>query len=323
MNNKVAAMAGTGSQYSWGQLFNPVSQYFGGGDRYPEFVAKMFPDNARAAWLTSKVGAVGLLAAALAGVARLVQHGAKMRELADSDDPARNVRNDLGTTFNIPLDTAEQGKKGQRKKAAEVPLQTVPYPGALNVFKNTVNTAIPIGAFALAAALSYKGADYLADRRRNAVLDKAIANKRNTIRNLMKVRAQQARGVVDDAAVQRELDNAASGENYVKTASDAHPIVRNALSSLGLVVLGLGGAAALGAYRYFSMANPNNIKYNAINKGLREYARTKASGTPLTIVPTDSEQYFQQIAGGDDPKGQSPREQPELTETRKHISITL
>ena len=70
-------------------------------------------------------------------------------------------------------------------------------------------------------------------------------------------------------------------------------------------------------------ANPANIKYKAIKKGLREYAKNKAAGTPLTIVPTDADAYFKQIAGDDETQEAPVRQQPELPEANKPISITL
>ena len=63
MEKHAATLAATGGpDVSYKNLFNPISPITGGGDKYPGFVANMFPNNPRAAWLASKVGAVTLLA---------------------------------------------------------------------------------------------------------------------------------------------------------------------------------------------------------------------------------------------------------------------
>ena len=328
MNYKQAAMAGTGSNYSWAQLFNPFSVFMGGGDRYPEFVARMFPYSQRdKAWMVSKIGAVSILAAALAGGTRALQHASRMQELAESDAPTKNIRSDLGTTFNIALGADDDGKKKKKSmgKTAELD-QEVEWPAATDIAANVVNTGLPIAAFALAAAAAYKGVDAIADKRRVDVLDDAIVRKRKAVKRLMQARAQQARGTISDKEVDDALAAAAANENYIKTAQDegvTRMATRDILAGIGLLMVGLTGASAIGAYKYFSASDPANIKYKAIKKGLKEYAKTKAAGTPLTIVPTDAAQYFGAIAGGNGQQELSVRQQPEITQANKPISITL
>ena len=326
------ALAGTGSRFSWAQLFNPISSILGGGDRYPEFMAKMFPKNPDAAWLTSKAAAVSLLAAALAGGARAIRHGLQMNDLAESDAPYKNMRTGISTTFNSPLGTEEDDirkKQGVKKNAADeaavAPLQTVTYPDATALRRNTLNLALPVLISALVAGGTYKKVDDISDKLRSNALDTAIKNKRRTVRNLMQARARQARGTITDKEVEKALADAYADDNYIKTAAskDPHPYTRGVLSSLGLIITALGGASAIGAYKYFSLSNPSNIKYKAIEKGLKEYAKQKALHTPLTIAPTDSQEYFSQIAGEPQESKPSPRQEPELVETHKPIGITL
>jgi hypothetical protein len=231
-----------------------------------------------------------------------------MAAMRDEDDPGEKLHSQLGTTFAVPLG----------KTAAE---QAVPMPSALSP-QNIVNTAVPVGAFLLAAAGAWKGADMLADKRRNNLLTKAIAAKSNTVRDLMQIRARIAKGTATDQEVADVLAGVNDDDNYVKTAGeDPHPVVRSGVTGLGLLLLALTGATAVGSYRYFSESDPDNLKYKAVQKGLNEYARNKTGMTPITTVPQDAATYFQSIDDGADDK--STRELPEKESTRKPISITL
>ena len=310
MDKKAAPLAATsGNDVSYKNLFNPLSPLMGGGDKYPQFMANMFPGNPNAAWMASKAGAVALLAAALFGTARGVQHVKRMADMRDEDDPGDKLPSQLSTTFAVPLG----------KTAAD---QAVPMPSALSP-QNIVNTAVPVGAFLLAAAGAWKGADVIADKRRNSLLTKAIAAKSNTVRDLMQVRARIAKGTASDQEVADALARVDDEDNYVKTAAgnDPHPVVRSGITGLGLLLLALTGATAAGSYRYFSESDPDNLKYKAVQKGLNEYARNKTGMTPITTVPQDADTYFKQIDEGAGDK--STRELPEKESTRKPISITL
>lgn len=310
MKKQAVPLAATGgSDVSYLNLFNPLSPLMGGGDKYPKFMANMFPGNPRAAWLASKAGAAALLAASLFGVARGAQHVKRMAAMRDEDDPGEKLHSQLGTTFAVPLG----------KTAAD---QSIPMPSALST-QNITNAAVPIGAFLLAAAGAWKGADVLADKRRNRLLTNAIASKSNTVRDLMQIRARIAKGTASDQEVADTLARVNDDDNYVKTAAgnDPHPVVRSGLTGLGLLLMALTGATAIGSYRYFSESDPDNLRYKAVEKGLREYARNKTGMTPITTVPQDAGTYFRQIDEGAGEK--STRELPEKESTRKPISITL
>lgn len=327
MAQEVPNMAATdGPDVSYKNLFNPLSPLMGGGDKYPEFVANMFPGNPRAAWLVSKVGAVGLLAAALAGAVRGATHLSQMAKLKDRDDPADNLKSDVGTTYmgalggNSGKPNAEEKK--QLKRASEVPKQRVPFPNPLNVGENVANIAIPSMAVLLAALGGWYGADKLSDNSRKDRLNEAIANKHATIKNLIQTRARIAKGNISDEEVQKALNEISDSDNYVKTASDPHPIARTTVTGLGLLLVALGLTGAAGAYKYFSLSNPNNIQYKAMKKGLKEYAKQKAGITPITTIPSDADEYFQSIDQGA-AQGENPRELPEQPEGHREISVSL
>jgi hypothetical protein len=283
----------------------------GGGDKYPEFVANMFPNNPRAAWLTSKAGAVALLAAAIAGGVRGVQHLNRVADMRDEDDPGQKLDSQLSTTFNVPL-----GKHA----AEDIPKQMTLMPDAVSL-KTITNTAVPVGATLLAAALAWKGMDTFADNRRNKLLTDAIAAKSNTMRDLMQTRARIAKGTISDADISKALGRVDDESNYVKTAAEKYPNVRRGWTGLGLLVLALAGASATGAYKYFSASDPGNIQYKAIKSGLQEYARNKTGMTPITTIPQDAGSYFKSIDEGAKPK--SVREMNEKEDTHRPISVTL
>lgn len=306
----LAATSGEG--YSYANLFNPLSPIMGGGDKIPGFVSSMFPGNDRAAWLVSKAGAAGLLAAAVLGSVRVAQHVDRMAQLRDEDDPVDKEHKQLSTTFEVPL-----GKKA----AEEVPAAFVPMPSALST-ENVANVAIPVSALLLAGAGAWHAADTFADKRRNRQLDEAIAGKSNTVRDLIRLRARIAKGNADDAEVKRVLKSVKDDDNYIKTAG----VVRTGISGVGLLTLALLAASAAGSYSYFSASDPDNMKYKAMKKGLDAYARSKTSMTPISIIPKGGDEYFAGIdesdKEGDDDKDKA-RELPEQEATHQPISITL
>lgn len=329
MNKQAAPLAATGGpDVSYLNLLNPLSPLMGGGDKYPEFMANMFPTSPKAAWLTSKVGAIGLLAAGLFGAARLAQHANRMANLRDADDPAEKLTSQIGTTFEVPL--------GKHAAFNGIPTQSIALPDALST-QNITNAALPIGAALLAAAGGWKMADYIADTRRNKALGKAIQGKSNTIRDLMRVRARIAKGLATKAEVDKVLSNVADEDNYVKTASGEgapawtpprqtdpdkeHNMIRAGWTGLGLLVLALAGATGVGAYKYFKAADPGNIKYDAVKRGLNDYARNKTHMTPITTIPTDAGAYFQSIDEG--AKKPSPRDMPEQEHKLTPITVTV
>ena len=314
MDKQAAPLAATGGpDVSYKNLFNPLSPLMGGGDKYPEFVANMFPNNPRGAWMASKAGAVALLAAAIAGGIRGVQHLNRVADMRDEDDPGQKLDSQLSTTFAVPL-----GKHASE----DVPKQMLLMPPTLDT-RNVMNTAVPVGATLLAAALAWKGMDTLADNRRNKLLTDAIAAKSNTVRDLMQTRARIAKGNISDAEVSKALGRVDDESNYVKTAntSDRYPNIRRGVTGLGLLVLALAGASAAGSYAYFKASDPGNIQYKALKSGLQEYARNKTGMTPITTIPQDAGSYFQFIDEGAKPK--SVREMNEKEDTHRPISVTL
>jgi len=307
---------------SYLKLFNPLSPVMGGGDRYPEFMANMFPGRPTTAWLLSKAGAVALLAGALFGGIRLAQHVDKVDEISEEDNPAKKLKSQIGTTFAVPLNPI---KKSAGYDGTLGPKQTIEFPASYDPIANLRNTGIPIAAFLLAGGGAWMAADIYADKKRNALMTKAIEGKSNTVRALMKLRARIARGLATDAEVKNTMASIGNDENYVKTAAqsnDDHPYIRGITTSMALLIAGLGIATGIGAYKYFSASDTNNLRYRAIKRGLKDYARGKTFVSPVSVIPQDADKYFKDLYDENEGK-KSPRTEEDSLQPTNQISVTL
>ena len=310
----LASTKGPGVSY-W-NLFNPLSAMMGGGDRYPEFMAKMFPGKPTAAWLVSKIGAVGFLAAVLAGGARMLQHADTVDKISEEDNPAKKLKSQISTTFAVPLNA--------KTAALDGPKQSLEFPAVTNPWANARNVGLPMAAMLLAAGFSWDRADKYADKERNELMTKAIAGKSNTIRRLMKLRARIARGLADEKEVNSTLASIGNEENYVKTAAsnDEYPVARPVITSALLILAGLGVMTSIGSYKYSKASNINNLRYNAIKRGLKDYARNKSYASPVSIIPQDADQYFKDMYADED-KPKTPRGAEDADQPNNQIKVTL
>lgn len=321
----LASTGGSGYDVSYKNTFNPVSAAFSGGDKIAEWATNMgLPPEA--AYIAFKSGACALLAAGIAGGIRTMQHMTRVAEIEnDKDDPANKLKKQIGTTFKGPLGkTAEEKPVAPSGEPAKV---VIPMPPPTSM-DNVTNVVIPTAATILAAVGAWKGVDALADKRRNRVLTASITKKDDILKQLIAIRAKAAKGTATPAEIKAAL-GASDAEQYIKQASldkkEADDLldsaVRKFLSGSGAIILALGLTAAGGSYAYFSRSDPNNIKYKAMKKGLAEYAKSKALDTPISIVPEDAATYFKNIDAV--PTQKTLRQMPEMSATRKPISITL
>jgi len=311
----LASTKGPGVSYL--NLFNPLSAVMGGGDRYPEFMAKMFPGKPTAAWLVSKVGAVGFLAAILAGGIRLAQHVDTVDKISEEDNPAKKLKSQISTTFAVPLNA--------KTAALDGPKQSLEFPSITDTTANVRNAGLPLAVALLIAGASWDMADKWADKKRNDLMTKAIAGKSNTARRLMKLRARIARGLADEKEVNSTLASIGNDENYVKTASsnDEYPVARPIITSALLILAGLGVMTAIGSYKYSKASNINNLRYNAIKRGLKDYARNKSYASPVSIIPQDADQYFKDMYAEDGQKTRAPRDEEDAAQPNTQIKVTL
>ena len=158
------------------------------------------------------------------------------------------------------------------------------------------------------------------------------------MKRLIKTRSRLAKGNASDREVRRALGDVGNEDLYVKQAGLSKSAlldglvdtVRGTVGGLGTLSCLLLGAAAVGSYAYFGKADENNVRYRAMKKGLKEYARVKSGFTPVAIIPTKSRKFFAEI-DEESPRKKEPAvapsvrdEQPVLTETyNKPISLTL
>jgi len=320
-------MAEPGNGWNWRAIVPGASLLKDGLAKYPKQFSGLIPGSEWGDYLVASGVGAALLGVALMGGARgfkwLVDAG---REDTDSD-PAKKMREQLGTTF-----TYGEQANGTRKTAADatVPYGTVERPsGVAGIFKSTANVAVPALALILAGGAAFKGIDALADAAWTRRTEKNLARNQETLRKLIAVRARLAKGNASDEEVESALADAASS-GYVKRAFDLSDF-KSALGSgaerLGVAVLlltiGAGITSGVGAYRYFKKSDPGNIKYKAYERGLQDYARLKTQMTPLTISP--DRELLDSIddgpsgnAGTGDVRGMS-----EVAPTRRPITLTV
>lgn len=306
---------------SYWNTVNPISSVMGGVDRIPAWYAKMFPNTAsgrQAAHQTFKAGAVGLLTAALVGGYRSLKHYDEMEELEEADRPSKELASQLSTTF-----------EGDLIPQAKIAASSGRVPGSgVFTWQNFFGTAIPMSAGLLAASLAYRGADNYFDKRRNAVLTKAIKSKEDAIKQLIATRARLAKGVGTQEDIAAATEELGDKDVYVKDASlDKKALLglNDLFQHFGATTAAVILASAIGAYAYTSASDENNLKYKAYKRGLREYAKNKSGITPITIAPTNAQSYFDYINGETGDRQLTAREQPAIDtdNLNKPISISI
>lgn len=323
---------GLGGASYWNTI-NPISGLLGDRDRIPEWWGKMFPKTEtgqQIAGISFKSGAIALLTAGLVGGYRTLKHYGEMEDLESADRPGKDLAGHLSTTFTGKMNT-NNVKKQQKKKAADEDSGSgyrAQYPDSL-AWTNLLGSAIPLGASLLAAAATYKYTDKYFDKQRNDALTKSIAKKDKAVKDLIATRARLAKGTLNNAESKQLSGPGVSVEDaYTKDASlDKQALIRETAQLLGLMGSAAVLASAIGSYAYFSASDENNLKYKAYKKALREYAKNKSGITPVTILPKDSQAYFDSINGnkGAAKSTAAPRDQLALDtdSLNRPISISI
>ena len=304
---------------SYLNTLNPISSVTGGIDKIPEWYVKLFPKTKggmQAAHQTFKASAVGLLAAALVGGYRALQHADEMDELEEADRPGKELASQLSTTFSGDLIPQHKDASGR-----------VPGSGFLT-WQNFFGTAIPMSAVLLASSLAYSATDNYYDKRRNQALNKSIAAKEDAIKQLIAARARMAKGVGTQSELTEATEDLGDKDVYIKDASqDKQALlgINDLFQHFGAATAAVILASAIGSYAYTKASDENNIKYKAYKKSLKEYAKNKSGITPITIAPTNAQGYFDYLNGGETEEASSPREQIELNpdDLNKPISISI
>lgn len=339
-------------EVSYLNTLNPFSGFFGGGDKVPQWAYSIVPNDPGMSHLIFKSGACALLAAGLFGGARAIKHLNTVADMADKDNPAGKLKSQISTTFDMDL---QDKQKNQKKEAADKSTPAAYYHGTgesgSGYYQTTVSPsnilglALPIGATLLAASLAYKGVDSFAAKRRNRILDDAIAGKSQAVKKLMQTRARIAKGTISDAEIQDATKAINNEDIYIKNAAmnkeallkgfldwingfrtnetPQGQLAQSALQGYGLLAAAILATSAVGAYAYASKNDQNNIRFKALQKGLKEYTKAKAGLQPVTIVPGSAKEYFSAIDG--DAKAPTVRQEPTVDPDalNKPISVTL
>lgn len=316
--NKPSKTPMASTEGSWKDTLNMLSGITGGTSYVPQWWLDRYPGHEQGAALAFKAGAGALLAAGLIGGYRLLRHEDELIDIEDADRPGKDLVDQISTTFQGNL---LPNRKKQKKVATEVP--------ADNTFSwfTLGQTAIPVGAVVLSAALAYKGVDAAMDAHRNYKLDKAISNKENLVKQLITTRARIAKGTATEDEVTGVIQPLVDAGLYMKSASKkvAGLGLDPAVQGVGLIGSAIVLASAIGAYSYASASDENNLKYKAYKKALREYAKAKAGMTPITVAPADGSSYFKYIDEASDTAKTTPRHQPQLDTDafNKPISVSF
>lgn len=329
---------------SYANTLNPFSGFFGGGDKVPQWAYSLFPTNPNLSHLVFKTGACALLAAGIVGGARAIKHLNTVADMAEKDNPAGKLKSQLSTTFEMPLNNSKQANgDGTYYHGTGAP-GTGHYQSTFSL-ENALGMALPVGATLLAATLAYKGIDSIAASRRNRILDDAIKGKGDAVKSLMQTRARIAKGTITDAEVEAANKAINNDDIYIKNASldkqalikgikeyingmkdnkeTQGQIMQSAWQTYGMLAAALLAVSAGGAYAYYSKNDKNNIRFRALQKGLKEYTKGRAGLQPVTIIPEDSKGYFDLIDGDKTPATvrQEPTVDPDAL--NKPISVTL
>lgn len=322
--------------------------------KVPAMFEKMMPnwnsedpdkrDDARyaAAMLYTMTCAALLGAGVTAGVKGL-QYVARGRDIGDSNNPAKGIRSKLNTSFDplaeqdaqAQLEAARQEKTAKQDNWKPGDSWDVEDPGVFS--KRTFwSMALPVGAMVLAGALT----DYAVDKTTGALEANRINkkyNRRVKLRNdLFTARAKAARGNLSqqelDALNKRVADEGLGLEKDAKEewkglVTGTRDKIQAVLTAIGVLATAIGGASFMGSYWHTKKSDPTNLKYEAIKKGLNEYAKQKAGMTPIDVtMPSDA--YFDAIEGrkpGDAQKKLTARAEPDMSNINLNtpISITL
>lgn len=337
------------NEVSYLNTLNPFSGFFGGGDKVPQWAYSIVPNDPGMSHLIFKSGACALLAAGLFGGARAIKHLNTVSDMADKDNPAGKLKSQISTTFDMDLQN-KQKKEAASKEAPAAYYHGTGEPGS-GYYQTTISPsnilglALPIGATLLAASLAYKGVDSYAATRRNRILDDAIEGKSKAVKKLMQTRARIAKGTISDAEIKGATKAINNEDIYIKNAAlnkkalfkgvedffrglgtnetTQGQLAQSALQGYGLLAAAILATSAVGAYAYASQNDKNNIRFKALQKGLKEYTKAKAGLQPVTIVPGSAKEYFSAIDGN--AKAPTVRQEPTVDPDalNKPISVTL
>ena len=338
---------------SWLATINPISSLTGGTDYVPEkwnqlFTkgktegSKEYSDALRNAHLSFKSLAIGLLAAGVMGGYNVLRHMGEHSGITEGNYAGKGLSEDLSTTFTGDLTgvSARERKKRKRmleqQKEASLTKQADPtdkpkyndtYSDGNFKSYNVLNAILPVGALLLAGGLAWRGTNAAYDQQHNEELTASIEAKRNALKRIVAERARLAKGTQIQDPIKKTMRGIDEDEIYTKDASlNKEALLVVLVQGTGLLLSAILLASAVGSYHFTKASDPNNIAYAAYNRALKEYAKNRASVTPLAIEPDAAQDYFDYLNSTQEPvKKRTAREQPDIDTDalNKPISISI
>ncbi|MBQ6471826.1 MAG: hypothetical protein IJJ33_07575 [Victivallales bacterium] len=206
----------------------------------------------------------------------------------------------------------------------------------IGTFEHAAWTTLPVAALVLGSALGWGAADRKDREDAGVALDDLAARQGEVYDSLLKERAKVAKGTASAKGVARALRKADELSGDMSKNAAARGPMTPITGALILMACALGVGSAVGSYGYFSKANRDNMKLEAIRKGLADYTKTRSGMTPVASVPKGSDEFFKEIDEGDGaqardaPQGEPGhaaskrlRMTPEVAASRRGISVSL
>lgn len=338
---------------SWLSTINPISGLTGGIDYVParwyevftkgkDPGTKEYDDALKNAHLSWKSLAIGLLTAGTVGGYNILRHSGEDTGLGDGSYAGHGMAEDLSTTFTGDITGVSDYERRKRRRwlaqQKEASLQKKADPTEQTKVYNTqtpenfsahnfLQTALPIGAMLLAGGLAWHSSNEAYNARHNEDLTDAIEAKRDALKRIVAERARLAKGTVMHDPVRKTMRGIDDDEIYTKDASlKTAGVLGGAVQITGLALSAILLASAIGSYHFIKASDKNNLAYAAYSKALKEYAKNRASVTPLAIEPDEAQAYFDYINNTQEPvKKRTAREQPDIDTDalNKPISISI
>lgn len=323
---------------SWKSTVNPIASITGKGEiRVPEPVwdfftkglapgTKEYDDAGRWAGIVSNAGGAAILGAALIGGYRIGK-GIYKDLTGAGRSVAEDADNKLSTTFT-PEGTVFHKKGALAKEADSRNAKVVVGPGP--IAQKFVQTALPLGAFIIASAVGYTGADRLMDKSYANSLDEQMEDEQQRFNKLVVRRGRGARQQYKTAALAKEADGWGSRawtwlKDFAEPATDvAGDAVTAGISSYGILCAALLGSAALMTHTAYSANNKNNLNFDAHKKALDAHILNRASNTPLTHANVAANPMLKAIDEGFDEKNVPIGDKPQaMTQTRRRAILDM
>lgn len=223
----------------------------------------------------------------------MLSRAMEQKRVADKPYYGVDVNKSVNTVVNEPVIPKSILKELTSGKDSDEVLG-VPKKSALDT-RELLSWTAPVAAGTLGYALGSKLFDKKYDTDTNVRLKEQNALLSNLHKKIIAARALNARGKLSDDVFQSLVSEA---EPLLAKAAKARGTTTDdtLMAASGLLMSTALALSAYGAHKYFSARNPNNMKYKAINKGMKEYALNNSLMRPIEQQLTDDPETGKLIA---------------------------